>query len=187
LAPLKQMRYNVTYRRMQRADTKRRLIRCAAPRDTDPYRRLLMGTEERVAARFNNGKVLKGYVKDFTADSEMVFLDDAASGMNHIIPINDLKALFFIRTFEGDREYRDKKAFGLSPSKGRKVFIKFKDKESLIGFIDGEVPFQKGFTLAKPDGTEDTGFFLAPSDNDSNNIKVFVVGSAIENVTIMVV
>jgi hypothetical protein len=133
-----------------------------------------MGTEERVAARFNNGKVLKGYVKDFTADSEMVFLDEAESGMNHIIPINDLKALFFIRTFEGDREYR-------------KVFIKFKDKESLLGFIDGEVPFQKGFTLAKPDGTEDTGFFLAPSDTDSNNIKVFVVGSAIEKVTIVVV
>jgi hypothetical protein len=137
-----------------------------------------MGTEERVAARFNNGKVLKGYVKDFTADSDMVFLDEAESGMNHIIPINELKALFFIRTFEGDRDYREKKAFGVSPSKGRKVFIKFKD---------GEVPFQKGFTLTKPDGTEDTGFFLAPSDTDSNNIKVFVVGSAIENVTIMVV
>ncbi len=148
-----------------------------------------MGTEERVAARFNSGKVLKGWVKDFTADSDMVFLDEAESGMNHIIPINDLKALFFIRTFEGDRDYRDKKAFGVSSSssKGRKVFIKFKDKESLVGFIDGEVPFQKGFTLVKPDGTEDTGFFLAPSDADSNNIKVFVVGSAIENVTIMVV
>jgi hypothetical protein len=67
------------------------------------------------------------------------------------------------------------------------VFIKFKDRESLIGFIDGEVPWQKGFTLTKPDGTEDTGFFLTPSDNDSNNIKVFVVCSAIEKVTIMVV
>lgn len=146
-----------------------------------------MGTEERVAARFNNGKVLKGYVKDFTADSEMVFLDEVGSGMHHIIPINELKALFFVRTFEGDREYRDKKAFGLSPSKGRKVFIKFKDKESLIGFIDGEIPWQKGFTLTKPDGVEDTGFFLAPSDTDGNNIKVFVVGSAIERVTIVVV
>ena len=129
-----------------------------------------MGAEERVAARFNNGKVLKGYVKDFTADSEMVFLDEVESGMNHIIPINELKALFFIRTFEGDREYREKKAFGVSPSKGRKVFIKFKDKESLIGFIDGEVPFQKGFTLAKPDGTEDNGFFLGFVDDGVANI-----------------
>jgi hypothetical protein len=146
-----------------------------------------MGAEQRVAARFNNGKVMKGFVKDFTSDSEMVFLEDAESGSNHIIPINDLKALFFVRTFEGDSERRDKKAFGVSPSKGRKVFIKFKDKESLIGFIDGELPFQKGFTLAKPDGTENTGFFLAPSDADGNNIKVFVVGSAIEDVTIMVV
>jgi hypothetical protein len=146
-----------------------------------------MGTEERVAARFNNGKVLKGYVKDFTADSDMVFLDEAGSGMNHIIPINELKALFFIRTFEGDSKYREKKAFGVRPSRGRKVFVKFKDKESLIGFIDGDVPFQRGFTLTRPGGTEDTGFFLSPSDSDSNNIKVFVVGSAIENVTIMVV
>jgi hypothetical protein len=146
-----------------------------------------MGTEERVAARFNSGKVLKGYIKDFSADSDMVFLDEVESGLNHIIPINDLKALFFIRTFEGDSKHREKKVFGVSHSKGRKVFVKFKDKESLIGFINGEVPFQKGFTLTKPDGTEDTGFFLSPSDSDSNNVKVFVVGSAIENVTIMVV
>ncbi len=61
------------------------------------------------------------------------------------------------------------------------------EKMILKDCYDGEVPFKKGFTLTKPDGTEDAGFFLAPSDTDSNNIKVFVVGSAIEKVAIVVV
>jgi len=146
-----------------------------------------MEMEEMVAARFNNGKIVKGLIKDFTADSETVFLDEAESGMQHIIPINELKALFFVRSFEGDREYREKKSFGVRAAKGRKVYIKFKDRETLIGFIEGELPWQKGFSLKKADGRVDSGFFMAPTDGDSNNIKVFVVGSAIEDVTIMVV
>ena len=44
--------------------------------------------------------------------------------------------------------------------------------------------WKKGFFLSKPD-KRIKGFFLIPVDSDSNNIKVFVVGSAIRDITLM--
>jgi len=143
-----------------------------------------MGSEERVVARFSDGRVLKGYVKGFTAESDHIVLAEAGSGEEQRIPVADLKALFFIKSFEGDRQYREKKSFGISSNKGRKVYIKFFDRESLVGFIDGEIPWEKGAFHAKDSNTA-KGFFLIPVDRDCNNVKVFVVGNAIEDITVM--
>jgi hypothetical protein len=143
-----------------------------------------MAAEERVVARFNNGRVLKGYTRGFTAESDVVVIDEAGSGKEHRIAVADLKALFFIKSFEGDKGYREKKAFGVSASKGHKVYIKFHDRESLVGFVEGDVPWDKGFFVSK-DGCKASGFFLIPVDRDSNNLKVFVVGTSVEDVTIM--
>ena len=68
-----------------------------------------MADEERVVARFNGGRVLKGYTKGFTAESDFVVLDEAGSGKEHRIAIADLKAVFFIKSFEGNKAYREKK------------------------------------------------------------------------------
>jgi hypothetical protein len=143
-----------------------------------------MADEERVVARFNDGRVLKGYARGFTAESDVVVIAEAGSGKEHRIAVVDLKALFFIKSFEGDKNYREKKAFGVSANKGHKVYIKFRDRESLVGFIEGDVPWDKGFFVSK-DGSRAPGFFLIPADQDSNNVKVFVVGASVEDVTIM--
>jgi len=144
-----------------------------------------MTDEERVVARFNDGRVLKGYAKVFTAESAFLVLDEAGSGKEHHIAVADLKAVFFIKSFEGNKEYREKKAFGVSMHDGHKVYIKFNDQESLVGFVEGEIPWDKGF-FASRDGSKAKGFFLVPVDRDSNNVKVFVVGTSVEDVTVMV-
>ena len=143
-----------------------------------------MAGEERVVARFNDGRVLKGYAKGFSAEADDVVIDEAGSGKEHRIAMGDLKALFFIKSFEGDKTYREKKAFGGNTHDGHKVYIKFSDQESLVGFVEGENPWGKGFFLSK-DGGKAKGFFLVPVDGDSNNVKVFVVGTSVEDVTIM--
>jgi len=143
-----------------------------------------MSGEQRVVARFTDGRVLKGYINEFTAESDYVVLDEAGSGKEQRIPVSDLKALFFIKSFEGDRQYREKKTFGISPNKGKKVYVKFFDRESLVGFVEGEVPWGKGFFLSG-EGSKTKGFFLIPVDGNCNNIKVFVVGRAIEDITLM--
>ena len=143
-----------------------------------------MGTEERVVARFIDGRVLKGYVRKFSTESDIVDISEAGSGKEHRISTVDLKALFFIKSFEGDSAYRERKAFGIRAHKGHKVYIKFNDQESLMGFIEGAVPWDKGFFVSD-EGHKTKGFFMLPADHDSNNEKVFVVASSIDDVTVM--
>jgi hypothetical protein len=52
----------------------------------------------------------------------------------------------------------------------------------MVGYLQGKVPWDKGFFLSKPDKVK-KGFFLVPVDEDSNNIKVFVVYSAVKDIT----
>ena len=141
--------------------------------------------EEKIVARFRDGRLLKGFVKDFNIESDTVILTDREKNTESRVPIEELKALFFVKNFEGSSKYVERKVFGIRKNLGRKVFIKFVDKESLVGFIEGEIPWDKGFSLAKL-GKRAKGFFLTPVDGDCNNERVFVVGSAIDNVTIMV-
>lgn len=143
-----------------------------------------MGTGERVVARFIDGRVVKGYVRKFSTESDIVDISEAGSGKEHRISTADLKALFFIKSFEGDSGYRERKAFGIREHKGQKVYIKFNDRESLMGFIEGAVPWEKGFFLSD-EGSKAKGFFMLPVDNDSNNEKVFVVATSIDDVTVM--
>jgi hypothetical protein len=67
---------------------------------------------------------------------------------------------------------------------GHKVYVKFTDQESLVGFVEGEIPWDKGFFVSR-EGSKAQGFFLIPVDRDSNNVKVFVVGTSVKDVTIM--
>lgn len=145
-----------------------------------------MSEGEKVVARFRDGKAVKGYVRDFSIESDTITLDDQTTHETHRVPIDELKAVFFVKSFEGISEHIERKAFGTRKPVGRKVFVKFSDKESLVGFIEGDIPWDKGFSLAKL-GEKAKGFFLTPVDGDCNNAKVFVVGSAIQDVTIMVV
>jgi hypothetical protein len=146
-----------------------------------------MGKDEgdKIVARFRDGRLVKGVVRDFSIESDTVILNDQKTNKESSIPLEQLKAIFFVKNFEGSSAYVEKKVFGIRKNLGRKVFVKFIDKESLVGFIEGAIPWDKGFSLAKL-GKKAKGFFLTPVDGDSNNEKVFVVGSAIDNVTIMV-
>ena len=145
-----------------------------------------MGGEKMVVARFRDGKVVKGYVKDFRIDAETVVLSLLKTREDRHVPLEELKAIFFVKTFEGVSDHVERKAFGIRKLTGRKVFVKFSDRETLVGFVEGDVPWDKGFSLAKL-GRNAKGFFLTPVDGDCNNERVFVVGSAIQDVTIMVV
>ena len=139
---------------------------------------------ENVVVRLNSGKLLKGYVRDFSVHSNVVVLEEFESRQELRIPIIEVKAIFFVRTFEGDKSYREKKSYGLRQNLGRKVYIKFRDGEAMMGFIEGKIPWEKGFFISNPDNKV-KGFHLIPTDSGSNNIKVFVVGSSIKDMTIM--
>ena len=141
---------------------------------------------ERVVARFRDGRLVKGYIGVFSVESDTLLINDLTTNQQHHIPIDNLKAVYFVKTFKGISGYVEKKAYGIRKHKGRKVFIKFTDKETLVGYIEGEIPWDEGFSLEKL-GKKAKGFFITPVDEDSNNDKVFVVGSAIDHVQIVMV
>jgi hypothetical protein len=143
------------------------------------------GDGEKIVARYRDGRLVKGYVRNFSIESETVVLSDQETLQEIRVPIAELKAIFFVKNFGGSSKHVERKAFGVRKNPGKKVFIKFSDKETLVGFIEGEIPWDKGFSLAKL-GEKVKGFFLTPVDGDSNNNKVFVVAGAIQDITIIV-
>lgn len=128
-----------------------------------------------------DGRLIRGYVTEFSSSDEVISIESESSGKQKI-RVDELKAIFFVRTFEGNRGYAENKSFKDPASLGKRVFVKFKDGESMTGYIEGGVPWEKGFFLEPQKGP---GFFLIPVDRESNNTKVFVVASSVWDVTVM--
>lgn len=128
-----------------------------------------------------DGGLVKGYVGHLSPGDEAVTLEKESSG-TRTFAMNELKAIFFVRTFEGERSHIERKTFATPVSLGKRVFVKFKDGKCMTGYIEGGIPWEKGFFLEPNKGS---GFFLIPADGDSNNVKVFVVASSVWDVTVM--
>lgn len=142
------------------------------------------GAQERSVVRFNDGSILKGYLRVFSPDIDEVVLREVKTDEVRTLRVADMKAVFFVKSFEGDFDYREKKSYGIRKPTGNRVFVKFKDGERLVGFLDGKVPWEKGFFLSRKE-TDGKGFFLLPVDEDTNNIKVFVISSSVDDVTVV--
>jgi small nuclear ribonucleoprotein (snRNP)-like protein len=143
-----------------------------------------MNRREKVILRLSDGGVLKGYLNGFSPRADEVEFVDAVTSETHRVDVAKMKAIFFVRSFEGDRQYREKKRYGSSKARGNRVYIRFKDGESLVGFLEGDVPWEKGFFLSKS-VSDGKGFFLLPVDEDANNRKVFVIASSVADMTVV--
>ena len=125
----------------------------------------------KVVARFQDGRMLKGTALDI----------DPARPTFHIIPpgakavqvkIAELKAVFYVRTLDGDPKYEE----NLTPSpddararSSRLVTLKFKDGEVMVGHTIG-TPGNRPY------------FFIVPVDPRSNNIRVLVNRTAVDSI-----
>ncbi|MFN3480011.1 MAG: DUF6982 domain-containing protein [Thermodesulfovibrionales bacterium] len=136
---------------------------------------------EKVVIRYLDGKIVKGHVLSFSPSDKEIIIEDLAFEKRSI-NIEDLKAVFFVKTFEGDRNRVETKSFLGTVPRGKRIFVRFKDGEAMTGYAEGEIPWQKGFFL---ESSKSTGFFLTPVDSQSNNIKVFIVAKAVRDVTVM--
>jgi hypothetical protein len=124
----------------------------------------------KVALRFKDGRVLKGSTRDFVPGKAAFHLNSDASSMATEVRTEDLKAVFFVKDFQGRPQYSESKGFpeSLPTSKGRKIAVLFTDGELLTGY-----------TLAYDSKRQ--GFFMLPSDERSNNERIYVVRSAVKD------
>lgn len=100
---------------------------------------------------------------------KMITLRSPADNRRIEVDTSSAKAVFFVKSFDGRREYSEIKFFVNSPTiQGIWVQVRFKDNEYLEGVIHNSVHH-----LVEP------GFFLKPPDPNSNNEMVYVLKSSI--------
>jgi len=121
-----------------------------------------------VVARYVDGRVLKGTTHDFSPLRPSFHVEVNGSGEVIEIRTRQLKALFFVKSFEGSAERSDVRGFIDGPqenSQGRKLAVRFRDGEFMCGYATSWTP-------------DRDGFFLFPADRGSNNDRVFVVSAS---------
>jgi hypothetical protein len=126
----------------------------------------------KVVVRYVDGMVVKGTTQDFFPNKDRFHLrsDTTASEEPAEVLIRDLKAVFFVKDFDGKPGYNERKEYNNGDkAQGRKVEILFVDGEKLVGSTLGYDPNR-------------LGFFLFPVDPESNNMRVFAVTAAVKNV-----
>lgn len=123
---------------------------------------------DKIVVHNKRGRIIKGRVFNFSPNQpgfEILPLD----GELREVRFEDLKAVFFVRDFEGDADYNEHKAFVAEPDHYKcHIEVRFTDGEVLVGATMNEAG--------------QYGFFLFPPDEKSNNLGLFCVSAAVESV-----
>jgi hypothetical protein len=127
----------------------------------------------KIVVRYTDGRTMKGHTQDFAPNKPQFHLFPVVSGPSVeavMVLVKELKAVFFVKDFQGNPEYNEQKQFaeGGRPS-GRKVEVTFTDGEVLVGSTMGYDP-------------QRPGFFLFPADPETNNLRVFVISAAVSKI-----
>ena len=128
----------------------------------------------KIVVKYKDGKIVKGWSTDFGPKKEIFHLNPLEEYGKDIleIEISSLKAVFFVKDYKGDKNYKKVRTFDGSP-KGipteRKIVIIFRDGENFYGTTHSYDPERKGF-------------FVYPIDPKDNNDRVFIVSPSVDSV-----
>ena len=130
-----------------------------------------------IVAHYKGGRLLKGYTTDFASGKKTFTLvsdQKRDKGQTYQVRMADLKAVFFVRSLDGNMFYREKKKFrevNMSHLRGISMRLHFKDGEVI-----------RGSSLDYAVGKD--GFFITPVDPDSNNERIYVVADALLDIRV---
>lgn len=118
-----------------------------------------------------DGRRLKGYAYNFSPlkdEFDLLPPENALHERGTRIKLKDVKAIFFVKDFVGNRD-RTRNNSGQTTGHGRRVEVKCKDGETMVGMTEGYNP-------------QKIGFFMFPVDEADNNIRAFVVNQNVDAV-----
>jgi hypothetical protein len=130
---------------------------------------------ESVVVHYRDGQLLKGQTTGFSGEVPTFEVQQLHGGPQAItVEFANLKAVFFVRDFVGNSAYDEVKAFraGSRQPPGARMEVGLIDGETLVGTVEGY----------RPSGL---GFFLVPADPKSNNLKCFVVSTAVTRASVI--
>jgi len=131
----------------------------------------------KIVVKFKDEKIIKGWSTDFGPNKEIFHLHPLEEYGKDILEIetSSLKAVFFVKDYKGNKDYKEAKTFEgqpkLSPSQ-RKIIVTCKDGEKLYGTTLGYNPNKKGF-------------FIVPIDPKDNNERIFIIQDAVKSVELL--
>ncbi len=138
-----------------------------------------MGTSKLVA-HFKDGRVTKGFSRDFDPAREMFHLvrreGEVASSQE--IHVEELKALFHVKTWGRKDRHRGHEANGFPQPKRAARGAGRSSQKTVLEFYDGEKIF--GYSLDYDPGRR--GFYVVPADPSDNNRTIYVVSSSLVNI-----
>ena len=127
----------------------------------------------KIVVHDKTGNTLKGTTADFLPKRPLFHL--AVGGIHgeevKKIMVDHLKAVFFVRDFNGNKEYEEMKGHADRPVSGKKIRATFKDGEVISGHAHS-------INMDQP------GIFLVPADQKSNNERIFIVFSSLSQLEV---
>lgn len=123
--------------------------------------------KNKVVVQFKDSTIMKGETMDFSPNKENFHLK-TPEGNIVTVDMEPLKAVFFVKDFEGDKNYKELYDDFIAGG-GRKVKIIFADGEELTGYVQ---IYNK----------KHRGFVVIPADLQGNNERIYVLNSATKKV-----
>ncbi|OGP53156.1 MAG: hypothetical protein A2Y65_06640 [Deltaproteobacteria bacterium RBG_13_52_11] len=127
----------------------------------------------KIVVHDKGGNILKGTTADFLPKRPLFHL--AVGGIHgeevKKVFMDHLKAIFFVKDFDGDKNYKEMNDLANRPVSGKKIRAMFKDGEIISGYTHAI-------------SMDQAGFFLVPTDLKSNNERIFIVFSSLSKLEV---
>ena len=130
-------------------------------------------TLRKVVVRTRDGQVIPGFARHEAPDSEVTII--TREGNEQAFAIKDVKAVFSVKDFKGSPEYEEVKFLNKQRPSGM-VWVRAE-------FFDGEV--LEGKIRNNMKLLSSAGFYLWPSDSDTNNDCVYVIKASLKSFTVL--
>lgn len=125
--------------------------------------------ENKIVVHMKDGTIRKGVTHDFDpAEKSFHLLPAEGGGVPVRIEIDRMKALFYVKDYMGNRDFVARRQFDEAHRAARRAIVSFSDGEEIWGIL-GEGADEDG-----------PGFYLFPVDKRDNNIRIFVIRSAMK-------
>jgi hypothetical protein len=122
-----------------------------------------------IVARNQDGELIRGTSEDFRPDQYFFHVADPRAAEPIRVLRTQLKAVFFVKSLEGNPHHTEQKKFTGTDRTPTKLWVVFTDGEELAGWTDE-------YNLDEP------GFVLYPTDPDSNIRHAWIPHTATERV-----
>ena len=125
--------------------------------------------ENKIVVHMRDGSIHKGVTHDFRAEGASFHLLPAeGGGVPLSIRLQDMKALFYVKDYIGNRDFVARREWDDAQREGRRAILTFTDGEEMWG------------TLGPGADDNETGFLFYPADPEDNNIRIFVNRGALK-------